>query len=280
MFDKLANSWNLVKSSAEVLKADRELLLFPLISGIAVILVTVGFFVPTFLIGGLFRHMEGGLPVVGYVFLFLYYLVQYTVVFFFNTALVGAAMIRLDGGNPTLADGLRIATSKIRPILGYAAIAATVGLVLRVLSERARGLSRIVTGLIGMAWNLATFLVVPVLVSHDIGPVEAIKESARTLKRTWGEQIAGNLGLGMVFGLAYVLFALVGAGLIALAASLQTAWLVIAAVALVVLVFVLLAMIHSAMAGIYSAALYRFATRGDAGTMFDRHELQAAFTPR
>ena len=281
MLDKLSNSWNLVKSSAEVLQADKELLLFPLISGVAVILVTVGFFVPTFLVGGLFRNLEGaGLPVIGYVLLFLYYLAQYTVIFFFNSALVGAAMIRLDGGDPTVQDGLRIAWSKIGPILGYAAIAATVGLVLRALSERSKGLGRLVVGLVGMAWNLATFLVVPVLVTHDIGPIDAIKESARTLKRTWGEQIAGNVGLGLAFGLVWVALGITGVAAAVLAASLGAMWLVIAVVAVFAVIFVLLALVQAALSGIYSAALYRFATRGEAGVMFERRELETAFAPR
>lgn len=280
MLDKLTNSWQLVKSSAEVLKADKELLLFPLLSGLAATLVTAGFFVPTFLVGGLLRGMEGGLPVLGWVLLFLYYLVQYTVIFFFNTALVGAAMIRLDGGDPTVKDGLRIAASKIGPILGYAAIAATVGMVLRALSERAGGLSRFIVGLVGMAWNLATFLVVPVLVTHDIGPIDAIKESARTLKRTWGEQIAGNVGLGLFFGLIWIGLILTGAGAVVLAASLELVGVAIAVAAVFVLILVLLALVQSALSGIYSAALYRFTTRGETGGMFERRELEAAFAPR
>lgn len=280
MLDKLSNSWELVKSSGEVLKADKELLLFPLISGVAVILVTIGFFVPTFLVGGMLRSAEGTLPVIGWVLLFLYYLVQYTVIFFFNTALVGAAMIRLDGGDPTVQDGLRIAWSKIKPILGYAAIAATVGMVLRALSERAKGLSRILVGMVGMAWNLATFLVVPVLVTHDIGPIDAIKESARTLKRTWGEQIAGNLGLGLFFGLAWILLILSCVGTVVAVGTLGIPWLAISVGVVFLLIFVLLALVQSALSGIYSAALYRFVTKGEAGVMFERRKLEAAFVPR
>lgn len=280
MLDKLSNSWSLVKSSGEVLRSDKELLLFPLISGITAILVTVGFFVPSFLVGGMLRGAEGALPVLGWVLLFLYYLVQYTVIFFFNTALVGAAMIRLDGGDPTVKDGLRIAWSKIGPILGYAAIAATVGMILRALSEKAKGLGRILVGMVGMAWNLATFLVVPVLVTHDIGPIDAIKESARTLKRTWGEQIAGNLGLGLAFGVVWILLGLTGVGAVVGVATLGILWLMIAVIAVFVLLFVLLALVQTALTGIYSAALYRFATRGEAGVMFERRELEAAFTPR
>src|SRR5690606_3590144 len=120
-----------------------------------------------------------------------------------------AAMMRLDGCVPTVPDGLRIARSKWVQILGYAAIAATVGLLLRAIEERAGFVGRIVVGLIGVAWTVATFLTVPVLVARDVGPVEAVKESATLLGRTWGENLIGNGGLGLVMFLANVLVVLV-----------------------------------------------------------------------
>ncbi|MFO7692129.1 MAG: DUF6159 family protein, partial [Vicinamibacterales bacterium] len=202
MFEKLSTSWELVKASAAVLSADKELLLFPVISTVLSILVVVTFAVPAVLAGVFASGVAdgAGLPAAGYAGVLLFYVVQYFVIFFCNTALVGAALIRLRGGDPTVADGFRIAASRIQPILGYALIAATVGMVLRAISERSGLLGRLVVGLLGFAWNLATFLVVPVLVVEDVGPIEAIQRSASYLKRTWGEQIVGNLGMGLVFG--------------------------------------------------------------------------------
>ena len=131
-------------------------------------------------------------------------------IFFANTALVGAAMIRLQGGDPTLADGVRIASKNFLNILGYALIAATVGMILDRIRE-AKGnsfwniISRWLVSIMGVAWNIATFLVVPVLAVEGVGPIEAIKRSGSLLKKTWGEQIAGNFGLGAIFGLAVLL---------------------------------------------------------------------------
>src|SRR5690606_4904906 len=128
MFDRISRSWSLVKASAAVLRSDKELLLFPVISAIATVLVAATFMLPLFGLGLLDGREPGpGLYLLG----FLFYLCQYFVIFFFNTALVGAAMIRLEGGDPTVSDGLRIARERMGAILGYAAIAATVGLVLR-----------------------------------------------------------------------------------------------------------------------------------------------------
>ena len=148
---------------------------------------------------------------------FVFYVLAYFVAIFFNTALVGAAMIRMDGGNPTLRDGLAIARSRVGRIFGYAVIAATVGLLLQALEERVGWVGQFVIKLIGVAWTLATFLVVPVLVTRDVGPIDAVKESAALLRETWGENLIGTVGLGLAFAAAYLVVLLAGGGLILLA---------------------------------------------------------------
>ena len=195
MFERISNSWKLAKASASVLNADKELMIFPALSAVMLVLVTVAFALPIFLTENAEGMLQGA---ASYAVAFLFYLVSYFVIFFCNSALVGAAMIRLRGGDPTVADGFRIASSKAGTIFGYALIAATVGMVLRALQERAGFIGKIIIGLIGMAWNLATFLVVPVLVTEDVSPVDAVKRSMTLLKKTWGEQVIGGFSLGAI----------------------------------------------------------------------------------
>lgn len=279
---RFARSWALVKASASVLKQDRELLVFPLISSLAAMVVAASFIVPLVAAGeGLerFEQDDAG-RVFAFVWLFLFYLAQYFVIFFFNTALVGAAMIRLDGGDPTVADGFRIASSKIGKILGYAAIAATVGMILRAIEERAGIVGRWVAGLIGVAWTVATFLTVPVLVAQDVGPVDAVRESARLLKKTWGENLIGGGGLGLAFGLVQFVVIALGVGLMMLVIPTKSGVAIVAAGGLLVAVVLVLALIHAALSGIYSAALYRYAI-GHQGTHgFEPALLEAAFRPK
>src|SRR5690606_5093267 len=156
------------------------------------------------------------------VFGFLFYFCQYAVVIFFNCALVAAAMIRLEGGDPTLADGFNAAKARIRAILGYAAIAATVGVLLQSLKNRNNFLVRLLGSGLGVAWTLATFLMVPVLVSRDVGPIDALKESVSLFKRTWGESAVGTIGIGAAFWVVTAGTVLLGVLLTILAAQ---AWL-------------------------------------------------------
>jgi len=280
MFTRLSRSWELIKASGAVLRQDKELLLFPLFSSIATLLVAATFIVPLILTGTFERSIAPGDETTYMVFLFLFYLVQYSIIFFFNCALVGAAMIRLDGGDPTVRDGLRIASSRIVQIIGYAAIAATVGLILRLIEERAGFIGRWIAGLIGLAFTVATFLTVPILVSRDVGPVEAVKESAALLKKTWGENIIGNGGMGFVFFLFYLAACGIGMVFIFVAAQTGSPVLIVPVIALVVLAVIGLALVQAALQGVYSAALYRYATEGNAGEAFPSSLLGEAFRPK
>ena len=280
MFEKLSRSWALVKASASVLQADKKLLVFPALSALCTLLVAASFFVPAML-AGLFSHFDRGHMSPGRILLlFAFYLVQYFVIIFFNSALVSAALIRLRGGAPTVADGFNSAMTKLPSILIYAAISATVGMVLRALQERAGFIGRWIVGLIGLAWSLATFLVVPILVSNDINPVDAIKRSAELLKRTWGENLIGNVGIGVVFGLIMVLLIMLGVLLIVAAVASKSAVAIGLAIVLLVVAVMLMALVQSALQGIYAAAIYRYAEEGAVGGGFDQALIANAFKPK
>lgn len=276
--NKFSRSWALIKASAAVLRSDRELLVFPLVSAVASTLVVLSFIVPL-LASGSFRSIDPhhGLPAPFYIMLFLFYVVQYAVIFFFNTALVGAAMIRLEGGDPTLSDGFAIARARIVPILGYALIAATVGMILRAMEERAGFIGRIVIGLLGAAWTVATAMVVPVLVTRNVGPIDAIKESVSLLRRNWGENLIGNGGIGVVFSLVTMGVMVVGVGLSVLTYGTHLVALGTFIIVLTVIAVLVLSLVQAALSGIYSAALYRYASTGQVPGGFEADALQGAF---
>jgi hypothetical protein len=275
MAGSISNSWALVKASARVLQLDKELMVFPVLSGVAAILATVTMFAPLWALGGveILASLEGGY--LGYVIAFLVYVVEYSVIFFFNSALVGAALIRMNGGDPTVGDGLRIALSRFSSILGYAVLAATVGMILNFLSERLGFVGKMVVGFIGLGWNLATCMAVPVLVTNNVGPVDAVKESASLFKRTWGEQVVGNFGMGWAFFLMTLSWTL-SMVLVGVAVAQLSPVALIPVVIVGILGYLALALVGSTLKGIYTAALYRYATEGETG-LFDDRIMASAF---
>lgn len=279
--EKIRNSWELIKASARVLAADKELIIFPIVSTISVIIVMATFAFPMFLTGFFESIFEGGGEIMGAVVGFLFYVAQYFVIIFFNSALIGAALIRLRGGDPTVGDGLRIALNHIASIFGYAIFAATVGMILRWISERGGILGRIGSFIGGLAWSLATYLVVPVLVVEEVNPWEAVKRSTAYLKQTWGEQIVGNFSIGTIFGLVYLVVFLIGIPFIIwVSLTLESLPIIILFIVTFIMVLVVLGLISSTLNGIYVAAVYLYASDGETGAFFSDEMVRGAFRPK
>ena len=289
MLDRFMRSCRLAKASWDVLRADRELVLLPILSILAMVLFLLvlsamsiwgtGIHVPETQSRDLLQLAQTDPIIVGWIFVVS--LTTYFVGFFFTTALVGAALERLEGGDPTVKSALALACQRVGPIFGYALISATVGLLMTLIVERVGGIIGRLLGVgIGFAWTVATFLVVPILAAEGVGPVTAISESAALLRKTWGENVIGNVGISLamsVIGAAIVIFGFLSG----LAAS-QHGYPEIVVPVLVGTVFLLLAsaLVGAALRGIYVAAVYYYAVAGDPPWGFERDALQGAFRKR
>jgi hypothetical protein len=275
---RFARSWSLIKASAALVRSNKTLLLFPIVSGCAMLIIVVSFVVPLALVG----ELDGSSPArraLPYVWLLLLYVALYFVGLFFNTALVSVALLRLTGQPAGPREGFARAAARIPAILGYAILAASVGWLLRIIEERVGWLGRITAGLIGLTWTVASFLVVPSLAARSIGPFEALRESVGLLKKTWGENVVGNVGIGFVFGIGY---ALIFVGMLATVGSLADVVPSLAIAIVLILAVAGLAMIvfHATLQGVYSAALYCYATLGDDVPGFSANTLAGAFRNR
>lgn len=278
---RIGNSWRLIKASAAVLMADKRLVIFPIVSGIASAIVVL-FLAGAFWATGLFDQLngDGHFSATNVAALFVFYLVLAIIINFCNAALVGAALMRLRGGNPTVGDGFRLAADRMGPILGYSLISATVGVILQAIRDRGGTLGEIGAGLAGGVWGIVTYLVLPVLVVENIGPVEAIKRSGSLLRRTWGEQIVGGFGLGLAIVAGAIIAAAIGVPIILLGNAIGSLALIVVGVIVLVALLATAAIIGSALKGIYTAALYRYAADGATDSYFDADLIHQAFQPK
>ncbi len=269
---RIATTIQLAKASWRVLRADKELLALPVMSGAATLVVVISFILPIVATGGIGDGAGPASFVLGGV---LYLALAYVTIFF-NAALVHAADERLRGGDPTLRSALAGAWARKGRILGWALVSATVSVVLRAIEERAGFLGRIVSGILGVAWSLVTFLVVPVLVLEDVGVVEGIKRAGALFRGTWGENVAARVGFGILGFLAalpaiavVVLGGSVGAGAFAISIGVAFLWVAVVTVVL------------SALNGIFQTALYHYAVDGNVpGDAFPAEAFSQAFVPR
>jgi hypothetical protein len=277
---RFRRSFELLKASWHVLSSDKELLWLPVISGICALVVAASFGVPIFLTGHDTTSASGSssfeLGVPGYVLIAFAYFVLAYVTIFFNTALVWAANERLEGRDPTLGSALAAARSRAGAILPWAIVSATVSMIIRAIEQRAGFLGRIVLGLVGMAWSLVTFLVLPLIVLENVSVGAAIKESASMFKRTWGENVIGQGGIGVITLLAILVAAPVA---LVLFATGVTA-LIVAAIVLGTVWLVGVAIVTTALSVVYQTALYRYASTGTVPPGFTEAQIAGAFRPK
>jgi hypothetical protein len=276
---KFSLTWGLMKSSWELLKKDKEVLIFPFISGICCILLMLSFALPIInspeVKAAIQNHQEINYGKY-YLLMFIFYFLNYLIIIFFNTAVVAAANIRLNGGDPKVSDGFNGAMAILPLIIVWSLVAATVGLVLRAIEERSNTFGRIMAGLLGLAWSIVSFLVIPIFVVEKKGPFAALKESTLMMKKTWGEQLIGRFSFGLVF----FVFSIPAFILIALGVATRAQAVLIFFVALGVIYLIILALIQSALQSIFQTVVYKYSHDKQAPTGFSEQDIMGAFGPK
>jgi len=280
MFTALRRSYHIFRESLSVLAKDTELLIFPLLSGIFTIIALAGMVFGGYITGFFQRwaaagdhSLQGNL--LGYAALFVWYFVSWFIVLFFNVAIIHCAKIRLDGGDPTIADGFRASMQHIGRIAAWALISATVGIILRIVAERAKFLGKLIASLLGAAWAIATYFIVPVMIFEKRSLRDSVKQSTQLIAKTWGESLLAAGGVGVFIALLAV------AGLIVpIAALFISPMAMLIGLGLVAVYWIALAVTSAALTGIFRTALYLYATEGRTPAGFTPDYVQNAFAPK
>lgn len=250
----------LLSASWELLRADRSLLWLPAMATVASLVAALVLFVPGFAIGWAVSGQDGSVGVyIGGAFAAL---ASSVVAIYFQAALVIGANQRADGCDPTLSGVLGEAWRIRARILKWAVLTTTVGVAVRTVERRLGILGAILGFLGGVAWAIASFLVVPILVVEDIGPIDAVKRSARLIRQTWGTSVRTTLRFGLIqLALILPVMALLVVGVLAVATG--TALGLLVGVALVVAAVTALCgmgLVFSAVSAYARALIYRYAT--------------------
>lgn len=280
VMQKFSNSWRLAKESYAVLAQDRELMVFPILSSVMMVLLMASFFVP---VGYALTHFEVELSdasakALGTFLVFMFYFISYTVVLFCNTALLHCAKMRFEGGDPTVRDGLGAGFKNLGSILSWAAIGGTLGVILANLEERLGFLGSIIRALVGGAWTVITYFAVPVMIFEGVGPIEGIKRSKGIIQKTWGEAAVAAVGMRAAQSAFFFTgFLILIAGIVGSIALQQIHVLTIGAI-LAVLTWIGSAVVFSCLSQIYCAALYVYATTNEPPAAFRREVFESAFS--
>lgn len=199
LMTRLSNGWKIALNSFKVLKENRQLIIFPLLSGLSLILIMGSFFTALLGFSGWnINNLDTPDTVASYALLFVYYIVNYFVVVFFNMALIHCTSLYFKGEEVTVRKGIDFSLSRIGTIFAWAVFAGSIGAVLKIIQENVGILGKIITGLLGVVWGIATFFVVPIIAYENMGPLDAFKRSAKLMKEKWGESIGAGFSFGLI----------------------------------------------------------------------------------
>jgi len=285
--DKFSRSWRLFVCSYQIIVKNKQLLLFPVLSFCFTLAIALFFLLPIVLfptgqpwsdahhwhtilnrLPGATIHGNGEQPspdfkIIAYSYLAVCYLLSMFSATFCNVAFYNEIIKALAGDTVSVGEGFKFARRRIRSILVWSLFAGAVGLIIQALERRSGWIGRIVMGFVGMAWSVASVFVIPVMIREECtNPITLLKNSAATLKKTWGESLIGYIGLNIGNGvfLLVSIMAFVAIGVVSL--LLHSVLLILMALAAWVFASFVFSYFVSTASSVYRCALYVYASEG------------------
>ncbi|WP_372367381.1 DUF6159 family protein [Candidatus Uabimicrobium sp. HlEnr_7] len=270
MFYRISATFSLMGTCWRVLRKDKEILFFPLLSSIICLSILFAFgyhFSAENRISEL-RNNEVLSIVVG---ISLLYSITF-IVALFNVGVIACANIRLQGGNPGVGDGFKAMFSSLLSVMGWVIIVTTVGVVLNLIAKRSKNLGRFIADLLGTAWEIASFFVLPLIVIEKISPLSALKDSSSKIKDTWGEHLTSNFSFGIIFFVCAI------PGIVVLYFGIAKINYIVIGIAIAF--FILLALVNSTLETIFRVVLYYYVYHNFVHDEFNEKALEECYASK
>ncbi|MHA1453646.1 MAG: DUF6159 family protein [Promethearchaeota archaeon] len=284
-------SREVMRLSFAVIKADKELLWFPIISSIFSAAYSLAILFPLVIVEILAGVSGGGEVVmkgIYYLWLFVVYFGLAVISAFFGVCTCYTAKTRFEGGDATFGQSIKYGFKRFGSVVAWGAVSGVWGVLMVLLQNLANKLGppgkiivQILRGAMSFMWNIATIFVIPAITYYDLTPFKAIKKSVATLKKTWGESIIRHFGMGLLSFLFSLLGILVLGGLSAVffifVQDQLGMWLGISFAILAILYLILLNMVFGIANQIFNTALFVYADTGSVPKGWKKNVLANTF---
>ncbi len=279
--DKFQRSWDITKLTFKILKNDKVMLLFPLLSSLFSILFIVALIVPFVILSTFGVTQQNG--VASIIALFVLYFGLAFLATFFNVCVVYYTKKVFRNEEVTFKSTISFAFSNLKLIIYWAIVSATVSVLIRILENITRRMggigqmiSRILLASVAMGWAIATVFVIPSIVYNKKTPFDAIKESVETLRKTWGESIIRYAGLNIIQFIVTLIGVVILGGITILSFILN---LYVGIVMLIItIIFVVVNVLVFQVANdIFNTALFEYAQNGIVPSGYNQKALSDAF---
>lgn len=289
MWTRFNTSWSLVKSTFGIIQRDKKLLLFPAVNLVFVLAILFFFTVPILFINTghpflSFDHWkvlgnklveispsatpgekdEITLKPLALTYLAAMYFVSMFASTFLNVAFYSEILAAFRGDAVSIQRGLKFASTRFWSIVAWSLMAGIVGYIIQQIENRVGFVGRIITGLIGAAWSVASVFAIPVIVHEEasVNPLSTLKQSALTLKRTWGEALVGYVGFSGISFVVFLLSMLFLIGAFVPAVIFNNVWIALLLGALWFLALLAFTYFMNTAKQVFLCALYLFASEG------------------
>lgn len=277
---RIKRGWQLTKKAWGVVRENPGLMKLPVYGGILAFLAFVVFSLPGLVIiessDTNAAYVGGGALVALGIYLGSFFII------YFNVALAAACDMVFRGEPADTKVGLNFARRRRGVIAQWALVSLIVSMIFNLIRDRGGLAGQIAAGLGAAIWALVTFLIAPVLAFENVGPIEALKRSATMFKQKWGEQITGDIAIGVITGIVMFISILVAVGGVFVLLTGDSA-LVVAGGGLLLLGivgFFAATIVSSAVRGVFGVALYRYIVDGAAAGPFSAEELEGSVKPK
>lgn len=292
MAETFKRSWDITKVTFSILRDNKSLIWFPTLAFILSAIFSLTMIGSTILIKYTDSSVAGVPEVPSYIILFLTYLGLSFISTFFNFAVVHSAKKIFEHKEASFSDSMRYTLSKIHLVFIWSLVVAVVGLLFKILERLAKQMKEagkiillLTRAILGIAWSIATIFVIQSMVYNETKPIDSIRDSISTFRKTWGETmvrafglgavefalIMGGLFLGMIVFFTAMFFS-ISQGSLALGLTLM-----IAVGVLIGLYLLGVIMVFSVANSIFNTAIYIYAKTGKVPGYYSIETLSKAF---
>ena len=279
LFERISRGWKMTKLGVAVVRSDPELMVYSFLSGLfslvaigAAISSSVGLEVITSNPECVGENCGSELVLAHMAIWFVFYMVVSIITVFWNAAIIASAYERISSGsNPSFSYGIGQAMRCLPQIFVWGIIAGTVGMFIQILEGLAHSDDsplplRLIAGLaslvIGIAWWVVTFFMVPMIVLERSGVLNGMERSTELFRRTWGEDVSSHIGTGLLMFLCVLIICAIGGVVMVLGEVGFILGIIILAVGLLFAV-----LFFSTVEAVNRASLFYYAKTGQAPPM-------------
>jgi hypothetical protein len=255
---KIRGGYLVVVESFRMLGKNRSIMIFPLLSMIFELMLAAAFLAGYFYLYGFEENaFEKVDKTTMYSSLFAFYIIGFFIASFFQAGLVAVVSGQINGRKLSFNEGMSVAAAHTGKIFSWSIVAATVGVVLQMIADKNKTIGRLVANIFGLAWDIITFFIVPVLILENETIGGSLKRSGAIFKNKWGQTLTANFSTALFFGVLVILAIIVF--FVPIVIFHPGVWFSILLVVLLAVSIILITILSSTIEGIYRVILYEYA---------------------